>query len=351
MPTSLHPREADTPAGRTPETRAAAGHMTRRGLLAGGIGAAALLGLSACGSSDDSAGSHSPGSGSAPRPSSAATSRRVSTLHGEVTVPAAPKRIVPFDFPEVCALLDLGITPVGRTTYVPDFAAYSTALKGVPAIDEASSGNLAIEKIAALRPDLIIGDDWADPGKQRAPYATLQKIAPTAVFAWEQAAGNWPALAAQTAAAVGRTAELKALQATYADKAATTKSRYAALLAATRWDVIDCGKDSWDLYSANSSHGKVLAGAGLRLGAGASQSDGYQQYSLERLGMLSATGAIITTPASLPFLRGQPLFTALPAVKAGRVYTTSLFFPASYGIATALLDEFATMCGTLQKGA
>ncbi|GAB3918662.1 iron siderophore-binding protein [Microlunatus endophyticus] len=306
--------------------------LTRRGLLTSGLATATVLGLAAC----------SGGKASSATSGKTSGDRQVQTIHGAVQVPADPHRIVPVDFPEVCTLLDLGITPVGRTTYVPSFPAYDTALKGVPKIDNGT--DLQLEEIASLRPDLIIGDDWADAKQQRAPYAKLEAIAPTALFTWEQAAGNWPDLAANTAAALGRTAQLKSLQGKYNAKAAMIKSNYADVLSRTTWDLIDCSKGVWDLYSANSSHGKVLAHAGVRLGAGGTQTSGYVQYSLEQLAKLAKTDIIITNTASVPLLKKQSLFTSLPAVKAGRVYTTDLFFPASYGIASALLDVVSSIC-------
>jgi iron complex transport system substrate-binding protein len=309
--------------------------LSRRGFLIGSATAAALLGLAACGGS--SSGGGSPSSG-------ASGTTRISTLHGDVDVPADPKRIVTTDFPEACALLDLGITPVGRTSYVPNFPAYTTALANVPTVDEAQSGSLVVEKIAALTPDLIVGDDWADPSKQRVPYSDLAPIAPTALFEWQQAAGNWPTLAARTAAAVGKAAAMDALKKKYDDRAAAIKSANAALFARTSWDIIDCAQSSWDLYSAASSHGQVLTAAGVPLGAGKSQTSGYVQYSLEQFDLLANTDVIVTTTASMPYLQAQPGFTGLAAAKAGRVYATDLFFPASYGIAQALLEDLAAMC-------
>jgi len=308
--------------------------LTRRGFLTGIAGSVALLGLTACGSKGTVS--------TAPAP---APIRRVSTIHGDVELPASATRIVATDFPEVCTLLDLGIVPVGRTSYVPDFAAYTATLKDVPSIDEAQSGELLVEKIAALNPDLVVGDDWADPAKQRVPYDKLSKIAPTALFAWEQAAGNWPALATQTADAVNKTAELAVLKAKYAARASSIKTSDADLFARTRWDIIDCGQDSWDLYSKASSHGHVLTEAGVPLNAGKTQTSGYQQYSLERFDLLKSTDVIVTTTASLPYLDKLEAFTSLPAAKGGHVYATDLFFPASYGIALAFLDDLATICG------
>ena len=55
-------------------------------------------------------------------------------------------RIVTTDFPETCALLDLGILPVGRTGYVPDFPADDNALKDAPTVDETAVAELLDRK-------------------------------------------------------------------------------------------------------------------------------------------------------------------------------------------------------------
>jgi iron complex transport system substrate-binding protein len=306
--------------------------LTRRGLL-GGLGAAGALALVGCGSSPD------------PAPP-AARSRTVQTVFGDVEIPLKPTRIVAANFPEACALLDLGVTPIGRPSYMPALPAYDSALAGVPTVDD-PSGMPRVEKIAALGPDLIVTADWADPSQRQTPYDELSAIAPTAVFAWEQAAGNWRDQAADTAAAIGKTAELNALTARYADRAAELSDRYAGLFADTRWDLVDCFKTGWDLYGQASSHGGVLTEAGVRLAAAASQSDGYREYSFERLGMLAETDVIVTTTVSMRYFEKQDAFAQLPAVQAGHVYPTDLFFPASYGIALALLDDLDAVCAKL----
>ena len=100
----------------------------------------------------------------------------------------------------------------------------------------------------------------------------------------------------------------------------------------------------WDLYGAASSHGGVLTNAGVQLNAARAQSAGYKEYSFERFDVLAKTDVILTTADSMSFLRKQPSFMNLPAAKAGRVYSTNLFFPASYGIAAGLLRDLAAVC-------
>ncbi|GAA5013813.1 hypothetical protein GCM10023317_52110 [Actinopolymorpha pittospori] len=161
------------------------------------------------------------------------------------------------NFPEACTLLDLGITPVGRPAYMPSFAKYTRALGGVPMVTD-SAGQLLLERVASLAPDLIVTADWADPKMRQVPYDKLRAIAPTAVFTREQAAGNWRDQATATAGAVNQADALAALRRKYLDRAAEIRRTHARLLAETRWDIVDASQNVWDLYSSTSSHGGVL---------------------------------------------------------------------------------------------
>jgi hypothetical protein len=143
----------------------------------------------------------------------------------------------------------------------------------VPQVTD-TQGVRVVEKVAALTPVLILTAGWADPK-----------------LTWEQAAGNWQALAAS-----------------------------AALFARTRWDLVDCARNSWDRCGRGSSHGRVLTAAGVPLGAARQQIDGHVQYSFEQFDRLADTDVIVTTN------------------------TADLIFPAGDGIALALLDAVAGSC-------
>ena len=169
-------------------------------------------------------------------------------------------------------------------------------------------------------------------------------IAPWGIFSWVQSAGNWQQQAADTAAAVNKSAAMVALKHRFTQRSAGIAGTYRSMLARTKWDLIDCFATGWDLYGAASSHGQVVTSAGVRLNAARALTGGYREYSFERFDLLADTDVVLTTSASLPFLKKQPAFTRLPAVKAGHVYPTDLFFQASYGIALALLDDLADIC-------
>lgn len=304
--------------------------LTRRGFLIGGLSAAAL-GLAGCGATGTTAAG------------SDAAMRTVKTMHGPVDVPADPTRIVATGYAEVFALLDLGITPVGRPGWLPDFAAYTDKVADVPVINDSTSGRVVPEKVAALKPDLIVGDDW--PGEEFIPYDTLRQIAPTALFALKPNVGNWAELAALTAETVNQSASMTALEKRYDERAAEIANTFSALFAATRWDVVDRNESQWDLYGPESATASVLIHAGVRLAAGADSKEAFTVYSTERFDVLQNTDLLFVASQDLEHLREQPGFAALPAVQEGRMVSSDLFFPASYGMALALLDDLERIAG------
>lgn len=287
----------------------------------------------------------------APHDTATADGHTVTTLYGAVTAPATAKRIVALDFPEATALADLGVKPVGIGSYTPDFPAYTSFFQGVPQVTD-DKGLPDLEKIAAAKPDLIIGDMFAsDVEKNRALYEKLTAIAPTVMLEWTQAAGNWPADAAGTAAAIGKTPQLTALKDSYEKHAEQIHEKYADVLAANPVDLVSGTASTWYLYGPSSSHGAVLAAAGAHFGAAATQKDGYVEYSPEKYGMLDKTGLVIvsaTSAADAEPVTANPVFAALPAAQAGHVVTSRSFFPSSYGIANALLDDFAAALDDLR---
>lgn len=105
---------------------------------------------------------------------------------GETTIKGQPKRIVVLTNEGVEAVLAMGITPVGAVeAFTGDTWYKHTAdqLKDTKAVGTESEPSL--EAIAALKPDLIIGNKM----RQEKVYDQLNKIAPT-VFA-ETLRGDW----------------------------------------------------------------------------------------------------------------------------------------------------------------
>lgn len=286
--------------------------------------------------------------GGAPAAAPVDTTRTVDTLRGPVEIPADAKRIVAINFPEAMALLDLGIVPVGLPTYIPKVPAYEALVADVPRVDPDNA--IDVEKVAALQPDLIIGSDFAASSPtQRAggpiPYDQLSAIAPTVLFEWKVAGGNWQDEAARTAAAVDRSADMTALADGMHQHAEQIKAAHADVLGRTTWDLVSGQPGApWYLYGPASSHGQVLGEAGIRFGAAAGQQANFVQQSGENFGVLNGTnGLIVSVDASgNNALAGQAGYDNLAAVQAGHTTVTRWFFPAGYQAATLLLDDLDT---------
>nr|WP_043891328.1 iron-hydroxamate ABC transporter substrate-binding protein [Paenibacillus sp. Aloe-11] len=102
-----------------------------------------------------------------------AATKTVQTIHGEITIPVQPKRIVVDMYQN--DLLALGIKPVGSVKYYLDNPFSKELVQGIASIGD--RGSVSVEKVLALEPDLIlIGSK--DPGE----YEKYSKIAPTIVI-------------------------------------------------------------------------------------------------------------------------------------------------------------------------
>lgn len=114
------------------------------------------------------------------------TSYTVEHAMGSTTLEKAPQKVVILTNEGTEALLALGVTPVGAVqswTGDPWYDHIADEMKDAEVVGLESEVN--VEAIAALQPDLIIGNKM----RQEAIYEQLNAIAPT-VFA-EDLRGNW----------------------------------------------------------------------------------------------------------------------------------------------------------------
>ncbi len=104
---------------------------------------------------------------------SAPATRVIETIHGEIEVPAEPKRIVVDAY--LPTLLLLGEKPVGATERDLGNVHIQDLIEGIE-----STGESATEKILELSPDLIISAN-----SEPEIYEQLSKIAPTVIIPYE----------------------------------------------------------------------------------------------------------------------------------------------------------------------
>lgn len=148
--------------------RTAAPRTFRRRLLALTVASAAVLAVAACGSDDsDAAGS-------------VGDTRTVDHARGKTDVPTTPARVVVLEPVQLDTAIALQITPVGAAVLneaagVPKYLGDKAA--GITTVGTVQEPN--VQKIAALKPDLIIGTE----SRHSALYQQLTDVAPTVFMA------------------------------------------------------------------------------------------------------------------------------------------------------------------------
>jgi len=187
----------------------------RRHFLAGLSALAVAPLLAACG--DDGGG----GSGGTAADTPASTEpdvfpATIAHKYGETTVEKAPTRVVCVGLTEQDALLALGIVPVAVTKWFGDapgfifpWAVDKLGDAELPEVLEDTNG-VQIEKVAALQPDLIIGQYAGLTAKD---YELLSKIAPTVAQpkAYADYGAPWDEMAMNIATAVGQPGQMQGI--------------------------------------------------------------------------------------------------------------------------------------------
>ncbi len=190
-------------------------HPTRRTVLAGLATLAVAPALAGCGS--DATGSATPAGGSPAGGEEGAFPVTLTHKYGETTLEAAPQRVVCVGLTDQDTLLALGVVPVGVTYWFGDedkLGIYSWAEDAfgdaeAPTLLKDTDG-IQVEQIAALRPDLIIGQYTGMTEKE---YGLLSTLAPTVAQSGEYADYGmpWDEAALAIGTAVGQPAATREL--------------------------------------------------------------------------------------------------------------------------------------------
>ncbi|MFG2427975.1 iron-siderophore ABC transporter substrate-binding protein [Streptomyces sp. NPDC048590] len=293
--------------------------LRRTPALMAGVVAALLVGLSACGSSDDSTGTDSASSDGAAK---GAFPAKVATKFGEVTVDQAPKRIVALGWGDAETVLALGGQPVGASDWLA-FGGEGVGpwAKGMYDKSPEMIGTMEpeFEKIAALQPDLIL--DTKSSG-DRTRYDTLSKIAPTVGVpkGGDQYKISWEKQTEMVAAAMGVPEKGEKLIADNEAKFADAVKAHPEFKGST----ITLGSRTSEGYGAYvSGTGRVdfveRLGFENNPAVEAKAGEGFSiSVSKENLDLLDADLTVMA-PIGIPAtdISGDPLYKAVPSVKAG----------------------------------
>ncbi|MFE9323050.1 ABC transporter substrate-binding protein [Nocardia sp. NPDC052278] len=194
---------------------------------------------------------------SAPDPSNGKT-RTVTHAAGTSEVPADPQRVVVLSTSALDATCAVGLwervvgaVPIDGPRSQPMYLGYGV-LK-IPPVGSAAQPDLG--QIAALHPDLIIGDMSSGPGG----FAALQAIAPTVLA---DPGSGWQTEFSTLAAGLGRrTAATTALE-NYRAEARETGNALAA--SQSQASVVRFTADHDQVQGSNSFAGQVLADVGVQ---------------------------------------------------------------------------------------
>ena len=296
-------------------------------LLAAVLGAALLTG---CGSDSEDTKSDS-------TPSAATGAFPVTVEHafGSTKVTKAPQRVVSVGYTDDQAILALGIKPVGMVDQYPNPTGQSPDIntqwpwvkdKWGDARPEVvmKNGDAGpnFEKIASLRPDLIIAV-YSEVDK--AAYEKLSKIAPTVGRTKgekELFSAPWQDNAAHIAKALGKEKEgadlIKGIQ-TQLDAAKKANPGFGGQKAvALSWY-----KDSISAFTSTDVRGRLVTGIGFKYETEIDKvagGDFYTTLSPERVDLVDVDRVfVINDKADQDALKKFELFTNLDAVKNGKV--------------------------------
>jgi iron complex transport system substrate-binding protein len=299
--------------------------MTNRVLNPGGaagfgrrqflIGAAAIVGLAACGSDDDEGSSES--------------TRTVTSSRGNVDVPVAPKRVATLVGSADIDVLTLGFEPVFSGSYASGWVDIPASTVTTDALPPSA------EVVAATEPDLLIGWDWL---VDDAAWDGLSRIAP-AVTLPEQPDTTWREVYLIVADAVNERALGETKLAEFDDRVAALRARIeeGEPILVNQIGVFDPGTFWW--WGQSYPINEHLASVGITVEA---MADDQKDVSIERLAELTAPWIILSgAPEVIETLEASPLWQQLPAVQADQVIVVDRNLWGGAGLiwANALLDD------------
>jgi iron complex transport system substrate-binding protein len=320
---------------------------------------AALVLLTAC-----AGGSPTPDAGP---PLSGGGTFQVTIQHalGTTVVPAAPQRVVSLGYTDQDAILALGVVPVA----IREFTGNKPSATWPWAEDllqgrqpQVLTGEVGVESIAALRPDLIVA---VSAGLTPEQYDTFSRIAPTITqpvgfpayqTPWQDATRLIGTALGQSGRAEQMVTDLDVRFAAVREHYPQFAGKRAALAAAS-----STGAGRYFVWNSHDNRGRFLGSLGFTMPAQFDQLAGqnfYAEISTEQLGLLDQNDLVgwITIPGTANSgLEQQPGYPALRVGQEGRVVDlteeqgSALSFSSVLSL-PVLLDtlpaEFAAHLGT-----
>ncbi|MES1026378.1 iron-siderophore ABC transporter substrate-binding protein [Gloeocapsa sp. BRSZ] len=247
--------------------------------------------------------------------------RVIKHLLGEACVPVNPQRIIVLDTNPLDAVLSLGVKPIGSPG-LEDLSLPESQTKGIENIG--GSHQPSIEKIALLKPDLILATQW-----DKELYPQLSQIAPTIIAPANDP--EWKEDLRLYAQALNKTQQAEQLIKDYQQRVQEFQRRMGNRLTQTEVSITtsynyNAGQPA-AIYLKDSFMGAVIAETGLQRPAAQRHNGFSQMISLEMLNLLDADVMFVVNPdpesSTLSKLQQHPLWSKLDVVQRGKVYTVS----------------------------
>jgi len=293
-------------------------------------------------------------SSSASSPDAEGDTRSVTHRFGTVEVPADPQRIVAIGATDADVLAALGVELVGvrgSGGFSPDptypWLHGREEVAEATVIEPDANGNIDVEEVAALRPDLVFSvNTYID---EKAQYEALSQFAPVVAATTDDVASQpWQDQVAHIAAAIGREDDGRALVEDVQADIEKAAEDNPAFEGASLSFVGVFAPDSVQVVFGEKDYTRQLLGdLGFtvperqlqELPALVQDEVGTQAaVSLERLDLLDADAMVIAyaDEALRPQLEGRPGYQQLAVVRDGNTVTTDFTVAAALRLPSPL---------------
>ena len=243
----------------------------------------------------------------------------VKDAKGEFTLDKTPSRVVALEYSFVDALAQVGVSPVGVTDdnkvdrILPQVREKIAAWQSVGTRSQPS-----LEVIASLKPDLII----ADPSRHTAVFEELKKIAPTVMFDSRHESYQENLETAQKIGdLVGKSTEMKAKINEHNDYIANIAKNLG--VQGKKASFGTSREDKFNIQNDNGYVGSFLTTLGFAP-TKLNSDQAFVEINLEQLVMEKPEYLFIAHYRDESIARkweAEPLWKAIPAVKANHVYS------------------------------
>ena len=268
--------------------------------------------------------------------------RMIQHALGEACVPNRPQRVIVLSVPTLADALGLGVKPIASIVYFDDPPPYlANHLESIEILGKEEQPN--IEKILALKPDLIIGLKYST----EAIYNQLSQIAPTVVDNWE-GYPSWRDHFDFVAEVLGKTEEAKRVWANYHQRIDSLKAALGDRLQDLEVSFVHICCGTLDIDLKNSFNGSILADVGVQRPPAQAVpiAGGITSLSEERVMDIDGDILFVATDGEestqkLAKPKENPLWKNLRAVQQNRIYPVN--YPTWRGgnplAADAVIDD------------